>query len=202
MRSATRSIGDATFPELNLVGLSSTEEDTDDASVTQVALTSRDLSQHPRQPRLVRQTVRRPMRATSPADRHSIRTMAPTATSRGDVNGTAHSRPRQRQTQQPPSLGHAASGRKHDVEETDFMNRQADGNFLLGLYANDGSGSGTLGRSLGFGASAGAGGMPWVQQEQEEFVKAQQEEEEEGTCWTLLHTDHGTYGILGVRLRL
>jgi hypothetical protein len=61
------------------------------------------------------------------------------------------------------------------VEETDFMNRQADGNFLLGLYANDGSGPGTLGRSLGFGASAGAGGMPWVQQEQEEFVKAQQE---------------------------
>jgi hypothetical protein len=62
------------------------------------------------------------------------------------------------------------------------MNRQADGSFLLGLYTNDGSGAGTLGRSLGLGASAGAGGMPWVQQEQEEFVKAQQEEEEEGTC--------------------
>jgi len=194
-RNTPQTVGNITLPDINLDGLSSTEEDTDDASVTRAAVTSRDLSQQPRQPRLARQTVRRPIRATSPGDGRSLRTMAPTATSRGDINGTAHSRPRQRQTQQPSSsLSHAGSGRKHDAEETDFMNRQADGNFLLGLYSTDGSNPGTLGRSLGFGASAGVDGMPWVQQEQEEFVKAQQEEEEEGAHYSMLARKFFTAG--------
>jgi hypothetical protein len=201
-RNAPQTVGDITLPELNLVGLSSTEEDTDDASVTQVAVASRNLSQQPRQPRLVRQPMRRPIRATSPADRRSLRTMAPTATSRGDMSGAVHPRPRQRQTQPPSSLGQAGSSRKHDAEETDFMNRQADGTFLLGLHTNDGIGPGTLGRSLGLGASAGVSGMPWVQQEQEEFVKAQQEEEEEGTCRMHFRVGEGQCEIVRVWLRL
>jgi hypothetical protein len=66
------------------------------------------------------------------------------------------------------------------------MNRQADGSYLLGLYTSDGNGPGTSSRSLGFGASAGAGGIPWAQQEQEDFMNAQKDEEEEGT-WMLTY---------------
>jgi hypothetical protein len=82
------------------------------------------------------------------------------------------------------------------------MNRQADGTFLLGLHTTDGIGPGTLGRSLGLGASAGVSGMPWVQQEQEEFVKAQQEEEEEGTCRMHFRVGEGQCEIVRVWLRL